>query len=161
MKFNNMMHVAFFTDRMDEMMAFYCDKLGCKVKVLTRYRVYLDRDDRPAMQDIARKDPDRIFSAYLEIAPGQFVELFPRGENQLDRDSAPWNGRLGYSHFALTVDDIYAAREELVAAGVTPDTEISKGPSETYQFWVSDPDGNKFEVMQYTDKSYQVVGHID
>ena len=93
--------------------------VDCKVKVLTCYKAYLDRDD------------------------------------------TPWNGRLGYSHFALTVDDIFAAYDELVAAGVTPDTQVSKGPSETYQFWVSDPDGNKFEVMQYTDKSYQVVGHID
>jgi len=62
---------------------------------------------------------------------GQFVEFFPKGH------------------------------EQLVAAGVVPDTEISKGPSETYQFWVSDPDGNKFEVIQFTDKSYQVVGHVE
>ena len=61
----------------------------------------------------------------------------------------------------LTIDDIFAAYDEFVAAGITPDTEVSKGPSETYQFWVSDPDGNKFEVMQYTDKSWQVVGHVD
>ncbi len=27
--------------------------------------------------------------------------------------------------------------------------------------WVHDPDGNKFEIMQYTDKSFQVVGHIE
>lgn len=161
MKINNVMHVSFFTDKMDEMIAFYCEKLGCKVKVLTRYKAYLDRDDRPAMQAIAQKDPERIFSVYLEIASGQFVEFFPKADGQLDRDDTPWNGRLGYSHFALTVDDIFAAYDELVAAGVTPDTQVSKGPSETYQFWVSDPDGNKFEVMQYTDKSYQVVGHID
>ena len=161
MLFNDIMHVAFFTDQMDEMIAFYRDKLGAEIKVLTRYRVYLDRDDRPAMQAIARKDPDRIFSVYLELAPGQFVEFFPKGEGQLDRDETPWNGRLGYSHFALTVDDIFAVREQLVAAGVVPDTEISKGPSETYQFWVSDPDGNKFEVMQFMDKSYQVVGHVE
>ena len=64
-------------------------------------------------------------------ASGQFVEFFPKGH------------------------------EQLVAAGVVPDTEISKGPSETYQFWVSDPDGNKFEIMQFTDKSYQVVGHVE
>lgn len=107
MKINNVMHVSFFTDKMDEMIAFYCEKLGCKVKVLTRYKAYLDRDDRPAMQAIAQKDPERIFSVYLEIAPGQFVEFFPKGDGQLDRDDTPWNGRLGYSHFALTVDDIW------------------------------------------------------
>lgn len=37
----------------------------------------------------------------------------------------------------------------------------TKGPSETWQFWSHDPDGNYFEVMQFTDKSYQINGHID
>ena len=161
MKFNDVMHIAFYTDKMDEMMAFYTQKLGGKVQVLTRYKVYASRDDRPAMQKIALEDPQRIFNVYIELAPNQFIELFPRMEGQLDRDDTPWNGRLGYSHFALTVDDIFATHEEMIAAGITPDTEISKGPSETYQFWVSDPDGNKFEVMQFTEKSYQVNGHID
>ena len=39
------------------------------------------------------------------------------------------------------------------------DTPITKGPSETYQMWLHDPDGNKFEIMQFTDKSIQVVGN--
>ena len=71
-----------------------------------------------------------------------------------------WNEHVDYSHFALTVDDIYATREKLEDRGLTFDTEISKGPSETYQMWAHDPDGNKFEIMQFTDKSYQLVGHI-
>lgn len=160
MKFNDVMHVAFYTDRMDEMLAFYTQKLGCKVQVLTRYSVYLDRDDRPQQQAFAREHPDAIFNAYIELAPGQFIELFPKMDGQVAHD-VPWNSELGYSHYALTVDDIFAAAEELKAAGIEPDTPVSKGPSGTYQFWVHDPDGNKFEIMQYTDDSYQVKGHID
>ena len=159
MKFNCMMHVAFYKDRMDEMIAFYTEKLGATVKVCTRFKQYIDCDDRPYLQEIARKDPERIFNIYLEIALGQFVELFPKNPNQID--DVGWNERLGYSHFALTVDDIFETRKELEERGVVFDSPISKGPSETYQMWVHDPDGNKFEIMQYTENSYQVKGHID
>ena len=48
------------------------------------------------------------------------------------------------------VDDIYEAREELVKAGIEIDIEPNKGQSETWQMWIHDPDGNKFEIMQYT-----------
>lgn len=35
------------------------------------------------------------------------------------------------------------------------------GQSETWQMWIHDPDGNKFEIMQYTDKSLQHHGNIE
>ncbi|MCM3600429.1 VOC family protein [Robertmurraya korlensis] len=46
-----------------------------------------------------------------------------------------------------------------MAAGITIDSDISKGPSETYQLWIQDPDGNKIEIMQYTENSLQVKGN--
>jgi catechol 2,3-dioxygenase-like lactoylglutathione lyase family enzyme len=155
-----MMHIAYYTDKMEEMVDFYTNKLGLELKVLVRFGIYKDRDDRPLMQKIAKEDPDRIFNVYIEMAPGQFIELFPKMEGQTE-DTAPWNSRLGYSHYGLTCDDIFETRKKLEAAGVVFDTEISKGPSETYQMWTHDPDGNKFEIMQYTDRSFQVVGHIE
>lgn len=159
MRFENIMHIAFFTDHMDEMMDFYVNKLGAKIKVLTKYKQYLNRDDRPAFQKIAQETPEKIFNVYLELCPGQFVELFPKKEGQKEHDE--WNESLGYSHFALVVEDIYEAKKELKEKGVEIDTPISIGPSSTYQFWVHDPDGNKFEIMQFTENSYQLVGHID
>lgn len=158
--FTSLMHIAFFTDRMEEMVDFYTNTLGGTLKVLTRYKAYLNRPDRPEMQAVARQDPQRIFSAYIELAPGQFVELFPKVEGQVP-DQAPWNGRLGYSHFGLVCEDMEKIQAELAARGLNPDTKRSKGPSETWQLWYHDPDGNKFEVMEYTRNSYQVVGHID
>ena len=155
----SIMHVSFLTDNMDEMIEFYTEKLGFKLTVLTRYRQYLGRDDRPQMKAIAEKDPERIVNVYMEASDGQFIELLGADAGLKPHDQ--WNSSLGYSHFALLVDDIFATREEFIEKGIEPDTPISKGPSETYQFWVTDPDGNRFEVMQYTDKSYQVVGHID
>lgn len=158
--FTSLMHIAFFTDHMEEMLDFYTRILGGRVKVLTRYKAYLNSDNRPAMQAIARQDPERIFSAYLELAPGQFVELFPGLEGQ-QRSNAPWNSQLGYSHFGLVCLVIEKTMAELADRGLQPDSPLSKGPSGTYQAWYHDPDGNKFEIMQYTPTSFQVVGHID
>lgn len=160
MRFQSIMHIAFFTNQMDEMLDFYVNKLGAKKKVVVKYGVYLNRDDRPAMQEIARVDPERIFNAYLEIAPGQFLELFPTdAKPKPGAEGTDWDGLNGYSHFALLVEDIFQTREELLQAGIQPDTDISKGPSETYQMWIHDPDGNKFEIMQYTENSIQVKGN--
>lgn len=156
--YKSLMHIAFYTDNMDEMVNFYTNKLGGKIKAITKYGIYKDREDRPAMQKIAKVDPEKIFNIYVELAPLQFVEFFPATENQ--KDYIGWNEHKGYSHFALIVDDIYKAREELEARGVVFTTAISKGPSETYQMWSHDPDGNYFEIMQYTENSIQIKGTI-
>lgn len=73
------------------------------------------------------------------------IELFPAKPTQLPHRE--WNDSVDYSHFALLCDDIYAMREKLEARGLVFDTPIFKGPSETYQMWAHDPDGNKFEIM--------------
>lgn len=157
MLFSSLMHVSFYTDQMEAMRDFYVDKLGGTLKIVTRAKAYLDRP-QSGFHKLALEDPEKIIIVYIELAPGQFVELFPKNPGQ--GEHIAFNAQLGYSHFALTVDDIFAAREELEGRGVVFDTQISKGPSETYQMWTHDPDGNAFEIMQYTDASYQVVGHI-
>lgn len=157
--FKSIMHIAIYTDKLDEMIDYYVNKLNAKIKVYIRYKEYLNRDDRPENQAIAQVDPERVFNVYLEIAPGQFLELFPKLATQ--KEHIAFNEFMGYSHFSLLVDDIFATREELLSKGVQIDTEITKGPSETYQMWITDPDGNRIEIMQYTNKSYQVVGKID
>ncbi len=35
------------------------------------------------MQAIAKIDPERIFNIYIEIAPGQFIELGPADEKSI------------------------------------------------------------------------------
>lgn len=157
MEYNSLMHIGFFTDRMEEMVRFYTEVLGGTVKVVSRYGSYLHRDDRPAMQAIAKVRPNDIFNIYVEMAQGQFVEFFPKEEGQ--KEHTGFNEHLGYSHFALCVPDIQEAVRELESRGLTFDTKLSKGPSETWQIWAHDPDGNKFEIMQFTDKSWQVTGH--
>lgn len=160
MSYISMMHIAFYTDHMDEMIDFYVNRLGAKMKCVTRYKVYADRPDRPQFQAMAKTEPEKIFNVYLEIAPGQFIELFPKMPGQLE-DEREWQMRVGYSHFALLTEDIFAAKEALEQKGVLPISQPSKGPSETWQMWFQDPDGNRFEIMQYTENSVQVKGNVD
>lgn len=158
MKFNSLMHVSFFTDQMDVMRDFYENKLGLETKIVTKAKAYKGTHDK-AFSQIAEAEPEKVIIVYIEIAPGQFIELFPKKEGQEEHDS--WNQRVGYTHYALLVDDIYQTRKEMTDKGIVLDTPISIGHSGTYKMWAHDPDGNKFEIMQYTDKSYQLVGHID
>ena len=154
----SLMHVAFYTDKIDEMIDFYTNKLGGTLKALTRYEIYADRDDRPAMQKVALENPKKIFNAYIELAPLQFIELFPSIKNQ--KEHTEFNEHKGYSHFALTVDDIFNVRKKLEDNGVEFVTDISKVPSETYQMWSKDPDNNFFEIMQFTENSIQIKGNV-
>lgn len=99
------------------MLDFYVNKLGMTKKSEVRYSVYLDRDDRPALQEIAREEPDRIFNIYLEAAPGQFIELFTAHASQ--KEHTQWDQHKVYSHFALSVDDIFKTRDQLLAGRFT------------------------------------------
>ena len=96
MEFKSLMHVSFFTDQMDVMRDFYENKLGLKVKIVTRAGLYKGLN-RGKYSEVAEVDPNRIIIVYIEIAPGQFIELFPKDEGQAPHDE--WNQRLGYSHF--------------------------------------------------------------
>lgn len=159
MKFNEVMHLSFYTDQMDAMRDFYENKLGLKAKIIMRYDVYKDNPQRQAWANQAKINPTGIAYIFIELAPGQYLELFPKSEGQKEHEQP--DTRLGYSHFALMVDDIFQAREELVQAGVEIDIEPNKGQSQTWQMWIHDPDGNKFEIMQYTDLSLQHHGNIE
>ena len=134
MKFNEVMHLSFYTDQMDKMRDFYENKLGLKAKIIMRYGAYLGQKSRGAWAKKAITDPDGIAYIFIELAPGQYL--------------------------ALMVDDIFEARKELIEAGIEIDIEPNKGQSETWQMWIHDPDGNKFEIMQYTDLSLQHQGNV-
>lgn len=157
MNFNSIMHISFYTNQFDKMVDFYKNVLRAKQKVIVRYSEYLDRPDRKNLYEMALSHPNDIFYTYLELAPGQFIELFPATADQ--KPHGEWNDSADYSHFALTVDDIEEASKTLQERGLQPDTPISCGPSHTYQQWFHDPDGNKFELMQFTDQSWQLTGH--
>ena len=157
MLFQSIMHVTFFAEDLKRSIRFY-EKLGGKVKMAVKYKAYLDRPESSFYKG-ALERPDDYCIVYVEIAPGQFVELYPKGEGQ--KEHATFNENLGYSHFAVLVDDIFKARDYLASQGIEILIEPKIGNSHTWQLWIADPDDNRIEVMQYTPESFQVTGHID
>ena len=92
-----------------------------------------------------------LFGAYLEFGDGNFIELF----EDISRSATAALGRL--AHFCLETPDIDAAMESLSARGIGFSPK-KLGSDSTYQIWLKDPDGNEFEVHQYTPESSQIVG---
>ncbi|MCL2260087.1 MAG: VOC family protein [Fibromonadales bacterium] len=90
------------------------------------------------------------FGNYLQICDGNYIELF---EN-LDM-VAPVN--TGLVHFCLENDDIDELIKKLDSQGISH-TDKKLGCDHTWQIWLTDPDGNTFEVHQYTAESLQKLG---
>jgi catechol 2,3-dioxygenase-like lactoylglutathione lyase family enzyme len=125
-------HVAFRITDLDRALTFYCDILGL------REAFRLDRDGEPSP-----------WIVYLQVAPGHFIELFPGAEKVGPQP----DGDAGYSHFCLLVDDIQATVRALGARGLSIDGEPTKGIDHNYQYWITDPDGNRIELMQIMAES--------
>jgi len=102
-------------------------------------------------QEAFRVDRDgEVWIVYLQVAPGQFVELFPGGH-----PTARAPREVGYVHLCLKVDDIQGTVEELSARGVVFDGEPRLGGDGSWQVWTADPDGNRIELMQIMPDSQQ------
>ena len=96
-------HVAFRVTDLERALDFYCDKLGF------REAFRLDREGEPSP-----------WIVYLQIGPGQFVELFPGA-----REIGPQPGAAaGDNHVCLLVDDMDGTLRQLTARGL----EINGSP---------------------------------
>ena len=89
----------------------------------------------------------KLFGFYLQVAPGQFIEIFQNGADVEIK-------RQRIHHFCLEVDDLDALREKLLARGVAV-TPKKLGCDQTWQCWCQDPDGTEVEFQQYTPQSSQ------
>lgn len=152
MKFNALAHLAFKVADMEKSLDFYCNKLGLRRVFDITFGEFLQSLDFeiPALKG----REDEVWLTYIEFAPKQFVELFssvPGMERSVADDD-----HIGYLHFAIEVEDIHATQAELEAAGVEIVTPAKLGVEGTWQMWVADPDGNRFEFMQYTPDSWQL-----
>ncbi|KRM12807.1 VOC family protein [Paucilactobacillus suebicus] len=129
-------HASFKVSDMRKSVEYYCDGLGMKQKFELK-----DENGDPWIN-------------YLEIKPGQFLELF------YDFDNLPYATHgydfRGFLHISLEVEDLEATKAELESKGLAIDSEIKFGPDKSYQLWSHDPDGNQIEFMQYTKDSFQL-----
>ncbi len=133
------------------MCSFYTRGLGLK-KVMT---LTFKELGEALGDDSLRQLGDRPWIDYIEAAPHQYIELFyePGTEKGVERDLSD---TIGYQHLCLEVGDIHAAWDACRANGLVPDTDISLGSDGAWQFWLTDPDGNRLELMQYTETAKQL-----
>lgn len=111
---------------------FYCQGLGLTVQF--RFK----------------KNGDTI-GFYLKVAERQFIEVF-----QMESPEPP-TAQAALAHFCLETSDIHGLRSRLAGLGYAP-TEVKKGCDHSLQFWVTDPNGVRFEFHQYGPRSLQLEG---
>ena len=149
-------HVSFKVRDMKVSQEFYIQKLGFrKCFEIKRNPDGGEPTPKEVVQDSGTYDNDKLWITYIQAAERQFIELFTMDEG--DSDALPQGNDIGYLHLAMIVEDIHAYREEIVSRGTEIDIEPRMGMDGTWQMWIHDPDGNKIECMQYTDKSAQLI----
>ena len=103
--------------------------------------------------EIPNPDTGEPWIVYLNICPGQFLELFYGGTEQ-----NPWrNEHIGFNHFCFEVDDIHTAVEQVRQAGYPIDIEPKQGADLNWQAWVTDPNGVRIELMKIDPNSPQAT----
>lgn len=151
--------VAYQVQDAVNMVNFYCRGLGLKkVKTLTYADLYefmkkngMDNEEKLLK---IKTMGDRPWIDYLEVAPHQYIELFHTDEDK--NEIRNLQGYDGYQHICLEVTDIHAAWDACIANGLKPEGNIALGCDGAYQFWLVDPDGNRLELMQYTESAKQL-----
>lgn len=126
--FNSLGHVAFRVNDLDRSLEFY-RKLG-----FPEFLRLTQEDGRP-------------WIAYLRITDELYLELFPGG----DGGQAAGPSRTGVNHLCLTTDDIEATAAHLEAVGIEASAPLvpnRRGVDGNRGMWVTDPDGNRIEIME-------------
>ena len=125
-------HAAYNTAQMDNMLDFYCNRLGFR----HAFTIH-DDNGNPWIQ-------------YIKVADNMFIELFYATPEQIK------NGDSRYHHLCVRVNDIHKTADYLKANDVPI---IWGGPSmgkdKNWQCWCEDPDGNKIEFMCISPESPQ------
>ena len=133
-------HTCFITRQPKDMLAFYCDKLGLKVRFTLNHT-----DGTP-------------FGYYLECGHATFMEIFDQAGA-----AKQWGGQMvelskgtQYKHLCFEVTDLAGYAAALQAKGVQV-SALKTGMDHSRQAWVKDPDGNDIELMEYTRESKQIA----
>ena len=83
---------------------------------------------------------------YLRITDELYIELLPGGKGRAGDQQAA-----GLNHLCLTTPDIEMTVRELGKAGVpltTPLDPKKRGVDRNRGCWITDPDGNRIEIME-------------
>lgn len=165
MKVKTISHLALQVKDMDAMLRFYRDALGFRLVCDTTYDLALNQIHKQIPnahgEELAGlKATEEAFAAkagqpwfvYLRMTDTQLLELFYADESFDPR----CNKNCSYRHLSLEVEDIEGAKRSLLDAGVTLKTDIYMGADQTKTLWITDPEGNEIELMEYTPDSLQL-----
>jgi catechol 2,3-dioxygenase-like lactoylglutathione lyase family enzyme len=108
---------------------FYCDAFGLK----------------QAFEFLDKKG--KMIGVYIHVGGRNFIELFEGDVSNLKITGS-------YRHLCLEVDDIEALVRKLRERGIEV-SDPKMGDDGSWQSWLSDPDGNRIELHQYTGESKQ------
>lgn len=87
----------------------------------------------------------KLAGAYFAVGERSFLEVY-------ENDPA-----CGITHFCLETDDIDDFIASATAKGIACSSK-KLGGCGSWATWLRDPDGNAFEIHQYTDRSMQFRG---
>jgi lactoylglutathione lyase len=99
------------------------------------------------------KENGETWLVYLRITDQQYLELFPGAETEKAPES--WHAN-GMTHLCLMVDNLDAVVAQIKAKGVTLLIEPKSAADGNRQAWLSDPDGNRIELMEMGADSQQL-----
>ena len=91
---------------------------------------------------------------YLRITDEIYFELLPGGNGGRAGDQAA----TGVNHICLTTDDIEATAAHLARVGIKPTVALDpekRGVDRNRGMWVTDPDGNRIEIMEMAPNCVQ------
>lgn len=150
--------MAYTMENEENMLAFYERGIGLKraLTLTVGDMVSYLRDHGQSVQESIQHLPmDNPWMEYMEVAPHQYLVLY-HNLGQKKKEDRDLTDAYGYQHICIEVQDIHAAWDTVKANGLIPDTEISLGADGAYQFWLTDPDGNRLEMMEYAPGAKQL-----
>lgn len=134
-------HLNFVTNDLSRIIDFYVNKLGMDIRFTLN------------------NEQGQPFGYYFGCGNTTFLEFFDQA-----MAAQVWGGRVEelrpgtlYRHFCLEVTGLDEYRNALLGKSVEV-TEISMGMDHSRQAWVTDPDGNQIELMEYGPSSLQLGG---
>ena len=132
-------HLNFVTNDLSQIIDFYVNKLGMNIKFT------LDNQQ------------GQPFGYYFGCGNTTFLEFFDQA-----MAAEVWGGQVQeltggtrYKHFCLEVTGLEEYAQLLESRGVAV-SEISLGMDNSRQAWITDPDGNQIELMEYGPSSLQL-----
>jgi lactoylglutathione lyase len=126
--FGSLGHIALRVNDLERSLAFY-GKLGF-----------------PEFLRLTQAD-GRAWIVYLRVTDELYIELFPGGNG----GSVPGPETTGVNHLCLTTDDIEKTAAHLEAMGISASSPLvptRRGVDGNRGMWITDPDGNRIEIME-------------